>query len=96
MSDLYLVEGENYRILKKEEISIKGIGHKGYGLTHVPKRWTLPFFVISKELYRLFKNLKSDERKKLLLCMLLVSKNVRQKCLLIQNGLYALLHVMKV
>ncbi|OUQ74881.1 hypothetical protein B5E48_11530 [Massilimicrobiota sp. An105] len=65
MSDLYLVEGENYRILKKEEISIKGIGHKGYGLTHVPKRWTLPFFVISKELYRLFKNLKSDERKKI-------------------------------
>ena len=65
MNNFYIVEKNNYRYLKKEEIAIKGIGHKGYGLTHVPSKWTLPFFVISKQMYKEFKSTKKDDRDKL-------------------------------
>ncbi|WP_428738241.1 hypothetical protein [Sulfurimonas sp.] len=39
----------NIKILSKEDISIDLVGEKAYGLSCIPKNWTLPFIVLSKE-----------------------------------------------
>lgn len=39
------------------------VGKKAMGLRNVPSRWSLPFFVVSSEVYELYKNCNSEKKK---------------------------------
>jgi len=45
-----LVDADGSRILQPNEISIESVGEKAFGLTCIPPKWTLPFFVVSSSL----------------------------------------------
>lgn len=50
-NDVYLVEKENIIKLGSDQQSAQVIGGKALGLCRVPSAWSVPFFIISKDLY---------------------------------------------
>jgi len=51
---LCIVNKDNIEILKGDEIKKEKVGAKAYGLSTIPSVWTLPFFVISSEMYEMY------------------------------------------
>lgn len=51
ISSVVFVSENNYQEISKEDINPNIIGHKAFGLTCLPKLWTLPFLCISDELF---------------------------------------------
>ena len=51
---LCVVYKDGARILKGDEINKEIVGAKAYGLSTIPSAWTLPFFVISSEMYEMY------------------------------------------
>lgn len=50
-NDIYLVEKENIIKLGSDQQNAQIIGGKALGLCQVPRAWSVPFFIISKDLY---------------------------------------------
>lgn len=50
-NDIYLVEKENIIKLGSDQQNAQVIGGKALGLCQVPCAWSVPFFIISKDLY---------------------------------------------
>ena len=48
---MIIVEKSQLKYLNKNEIELKEVGQKAYGLLQIPKSWTPAFFVISKSLF---------------------------------------------
>jgi predicted house-cleaning noncanonical NTP pyrophosphatase (MazG superfamily) len=51
---LCMVYKDSIKILKDDEINKEKVGAKAYGLSIIPSIWTLPFFVISSEMYEMY------------------------------------------
>lgn len=51
---LCMVSKDSVEILKDDEIKKEKVGAKAYGLSAIPSIWTLPFFVISSEMYEMY------------------------------------------
>lgn len=65
-NDVILVDLKSVQKIDKKEISVTDIGEKGYGLTLIPKKWTLPFFIINKSVFKRYKNSNSKEKQVIL------------------------------
>lgn len=59
---IHFVDSDKSTTLSFEKISISLVGEKAYGLTCLPKAWTLPFIVLSKDLLENYRALKDDEK----------------------------------
>lgn len=57
-----LIEKNAVRYLSPEEISISVVGEKAYGLSCLPKSWTLPFLVISSKLLQEYRSASGETR----------------------------------
>ena len=51
ISSLLWVKSSDIEIISAEEVTLDRVGEKAFGLATLPARWTLPFFVISDELF---------------------------------------------
>ena len=51
---LCMVHKDGVKILNDDLIDVEKVGVKGYGLSKIPPAWTLPFFVISSEMYEMY------------------------------------------
>jgi len=51
---LCMVYKDSIKILKGDEINKEKVGAKAYGLSTIPSIWTLPFIVISSEMYEMY------------------------------------------
>jgi len=51
---LCIVYKDSIEILKGDKINKEKVGAKAYGLSTIPSIWTLPFFVISSEMYEMY------------------------------------------
>lgn len=49
-----IVENTGLKKLQRSDITKEKVGEKAFGLACLPPKWTLPFFVISSELYRTY------------------------------------------
>lgn len=63
---LTFVSEEETCSLPVESITIKKVGEKAYGLSCLPKPWTLSFIVVSEELFSLYQECLESDRKDLL------------------------------
>ena len=61
ISSLLYVERVDSRILPPSEISIGLVGQKAFGLSALPRAWTLPFLVVSGELLSEFRDSKTRD-----------------------------------
>lgn len=48
---IYLVRKNNIEKLSTNQVTVEMVGGKAFGLCQIPNAWTVPFFVISKELF---------------------------------------------
>ena len=51
ISSVLWVAQEGIEVLKPEYVTIERVGEKAFGLSALPAKWTLPFFVISDQLF---------------------------------------------
>lgn len=58
INDITFVNSEHCVSISKEDVTIKLVGEKAYGLSCIPKNWTLPYIVISSD----FINTKSFDK----------------------------------
>lgn len=61
-TSLVFVSATNIEIVPPHELSSDEVGEKAYGLSCLPPAWTLPFFVISKDLHCSFLIGNSEKR----------------------------------
>jgi len=59
---IHFVDSDKSTTLSLEKISIHLVGEKAYGLSCLPKAWTLPFIVLSKDLLENYRALKNGEK----------------------------------
>ena len=50
-NNIYLVKKDNVVELDTDQVAVETIGAKAFGLCQIPTAWSVPFFVISKELF---------------------------------------------
>ena len=55
INELIFVDAGNCSFLSVKDINQDSVGEKAYGLSCLPEKWTLPFFVISSALYDQYK-----------------------------------------
>lgn len=63
---ILFVEEVKSSFLSIDKIAVELVGEKAYGLSCMPSAWTLPFFVISGELFSFYKNTGISSSTKLL------------------------------
>lgn len=61
-NSILFVDADGYQTFSPNEISIKSVGEKAFGLACLPSEWTLPFFVVSSSLAREYLRLSITER----------------------------------
>lgn len=61
LNSILFVSQENITVISPEFITIERVGEKAFGLSCLPKLWTLPFVVVSDELLSLYKNCTAEK-----------------------------------
>jgi len=61
LNSIVVVEKTGPKVIQKEDISINLVGEKGFGLSCLPERWTLPFYIINDDLYDIINSDKDIE-----------------------------------
>lgn len=62
LNQVYLVDKQGHKLIQPNNIEVMEIGQKAHGLCCLPSKWTLPFFVISADLFKEYKQ--SNAQKK--------------------------------
>mgnify|MGYP004621407397 FL=1 len=60
INNLVFVKRTEVKEIQANEITAKVVGEKAFGLTTLPAKWTLPFFVVSQELFKMCSEDKKD------------------------------------
>lgn len=60
--------------IDRNKIEVREVGQKAWGLCQMPEKWTLPFFVVSNELYLTLLNNKNNSEKFKIYVMRLLEK----------------------
>ncbi|MFZ5993411.1 MAG: hypothetical protein ACOYU4_00230 [Thermodesulfobacteriota bacterium] len=66
LTSIHFVHAEGINEISAESVIIETVGEKAFGLSCLPKPWTLPFIVISDELLARYKSSREDYREHLL------------------------------
>jgi len=61
-NSIYFIDKIDNCSLTTEDISIDVVGEKAYGLSCLPKAWTLPYVVLSKSFLNDYRNLNGDQQ----------------------------------
>lgn len=65
-NSILFVSHEDITVISPEFITVELVGEKAFGLSCLPKLWTLPFVVVSDELLSLYKNCTSEKSNQLI------------------------------
>ena len=66
LNSILFVFHEDITVISPEFITVERVGEKAFGLSCLPKLWTLPFVVVSDELLSLYKNCTSEKSNQLI------------------------------